>query len=679
MQPAAAISPLRPLLSLVSIIEVLEGLVNRVPNEADAPLQAGLPELLSDERALAAAVRGGLGQMEQFTVRKRIDGLVDRILGVRDSWLVRGVPLYGLIWTALVALAPKLPGRVAVVRQSADSEVFLMICGMHNFSGRGTFSVVFPGYSRQAPYKVAVKEISKHSSRVSEADLRELVVREVKIQGGIDHPGVLRLLATQWSTDSREEFLARLVVDWCPCTLTDVLKSLPNCVMTPELAWKHIRCIVFSYWALQSKGILHRDLKPDNILYSDVGSQEPKIADFGMSRELRQGLAETQVGSPLYMAPEVLSNSVYNNKCDVWSVGIIFYKMIVGSTPYDEAKSWFALETAIRDADPMSRASKVVMCDDIRALLSRMLERDPTLRISWEELYDKVDVERHIAKYERFSKVKPAQQYTFEDICKILENEDMDRAAANARNSSSISLPEPQDYEELLRNFELIQIQARLAKNQLEKEKDDLLVRLAAATSACAEAERRAESVVLESELRLEECVRAAVAEAELRAEERLRATVLRDEALTAAARATEEVERRMEERLHAAVAEAELRTERSMLADSVKAYVDLENLLSEREQDLARTKQQLVESQRRLQEREGNLAQTKQQLTASDRRLQECEQELALTKQQLDASDRVVAKLIELNCPHIEEVKLSATDKKDSRSLFRTPIFRKY
>ena len=77
--------------------------------------------------------------------------------------------------------------------------------------------------------------------------------------------------------------------------------------------------------------IIHRDIKLENILikYTDSSHTKfiPKINDYGLSREMNNGIASTWCGSPLYMAPEVLMNKEYNNKADLWSIGIMIYIM----------------------------------------------------------------------------------------------------------------------------------------------------------------------------------------------------------------------------------------------------------------------------------------------------------------------------------------------------------------
>ena len=90
-----------------------------------------------------------------------------------------------------------------------------------------------------------------------------------------------------------------------------------------NLSMKYLGQMLEGYGELKRLGIVHRDLKPANILLRDGCL---KIADFGMSK-LQEGenLLKSHVGTPYYMAPQVLQRVEYTSKCDVWSLGIIFY------------------------------------------------------------------------------------------------------------------------------------------------------------------------------------------------------------------------------------------------------------------------------------------------------------------------------------------------------------------
>ena len=90
---------------------------------------------------------------------------------------------------------------------------------------------------------------------------------------------------------------------------------------------------------MRKHNIYHRDLKPSNILY-DMKTKTFKIADFGVSKILKEKedydryVHETFIGTPLYMAPELLRKESYNSDTDIWSLGIIFYKLLEGVVPY---------------------------------------------------------------------------------------------------------------------------------------------------------------------------------------------------------------------------------------------------------------------------------------------------------------------------------------------------------
>ena len=77
---------------------------------------------------------------------------------------------------------------------------------------------------------------------------------------------------------------------------------------------------------MQKNKIIHRDIKPQNSL---IHNSKIKIADFGFCKELiADQLTKTMLGSPIYMAPQVLKGTVYDNRADIWSLGVILYEML---------------------------------------------------------------------------------------------------------------------------------------------------------------------------------------------------------------------------------------------------------------------------------------------------------------------------------------------------------------
>ena len=83
---------------------------------------------------------------------------------------------------------------------------------------------------------------------------------------------------------------------------------------------------------LHTKGIIHRDLKPANIL---IKNGICKISDFGFARHLGHStIMKSIVGTPLYMSPQILKGLKYTSKSDLWSIGLIYYELIHGRTPW---------------------------------------------------------------------------------------------------------------------------------------------------------------------------------------------------------------------------------------------------------------------------------------------------------------------------------------------------------
>lgn len=140
-----------------------------------------------------------------------------------------------------------------------------------------------------------------------------------------------------------------------------------------------LKHIMRGFEYLNKLDIMHRDLKPANIL---INGGQLKISDFGFARNLDNGdntILKSIVGTPLYMSPQILSHQVYTPKSDLWSVGLIYYEMLHGYTPWP-ASSEMQLLSAINHKpvvfDPnISERSK----DFIRRCL-RKKEED---RMSW--------------------------------------------------------------------------------------------------------------------------------------------------------------------------------------------------------------------------------------------------------------------------------------------------------
>lgn len=131
-----------------------------------------------------------------------------------------------------------------------------------------------------------------------------------------------------------------------------------------------------------SRGILHRDIKLDNILLTSEG--DIKICDFGVSKLVKPGEIMTeQCGTPAYIAPEIFENKGYEGYAsDVWSAGVVLYAMLYGTVPF-KASNMSELQKQIIK---VQTTFKDEISSEAISLLKSILERDPSKRLSIPEI-----------------------------------------------------------------------------------------------------------------------------------------------------------------------------------------------------------------------------------------------------------------------------------------------------
>ena len=112
--------------------------------------------------------------------------------------------------------------------------------------------------------------------------------------------------------------------------------------------------------------------------------RELKLTDFGFAKTLTSGrqMTQTVIGSPLYMSPQLLMKKPYSSKCDVWSVGVIFYEMLVGQHPW-KANSMGALRNAVLDSPVVFFPPDCEVSDPVKLFIQMCLQIEECNRFSW--------------------------------------------------------------------------------------------------------------------------------------------------------------------------------------------------------------------------------------------------------------------------------------------------------
>ena len=249
--------------------------------------------------------------------------------------------------------------------------------------GTGSFGSVTK-IKRKSDGKILVwKEINYGS--MSEKEKQQLVA-EVNILRELRHPNIVRYYDRVIDKQSSRIYI---VMEYCEGgDMGTVIKKCKRDrdYLPEELVWK-----IFMQMALalhechkRKEGkILHRDLKPANIFLD--ANMNVKLGDFGLSRVMGSNseFASTHVGTPYYMSPEQISESRYNEKSDIWSLGCILYEFASLSPPF-EALNAPALAVKIR-AGKFDRLP-TRYSDELQRVIVWMLNLDSNLRPSVDEL-----------------------------------------------------------------------------------------------------------------------------------------------------------------------------------------------------------------------------------------------------------------------------------------------------
>ncbi|KAJ6940644.1 hypothetical protein NC651_006700 [Populus alba x Populus x berolinensis] len=194
--------------------------------------------------------------------------------------------------------------------------------------GRGSFAVVWRAKHRSSCLEVAVKEIDK---KLLSPNVSDNLLKEISILSTINHPNIIRLFE---SIETEDKIF--LVLEYCDGG--DLAGYIQRHGKVTEAVARHfMRRLAAGLQALQEKHLIHRDLKPQNLLLlSNDLTPQLKIGDFGFARSLTSSdLADTLCGSPLYMAPEIIQNKKYDAKADLWSVGAVLFQLVTGKPPFD--------------------------------------------------------------------------------------------------------------------------------------------------------------------------------------------------------------------------------------------------------------------------------------------------------------------------------------------------------
>ncbi|KAI9011534.1 kinase-like domain-containing protein [Gaertneriomyces semiglobifer] len=243
---------------------------------------------------------------------------------------------------------------------------------VHHRIGKGAFGEVFKGIHRQSGQPVAIKVIDFEESGDDIDEIRHEI-------------SILSELSSRYVTEYYGSYIKGtklwIVMEFCDggSCLDLIRHGMPSEPLVAVIMRELLRALDY----LHGRGKIHRDIKAANVLLTSNG--EVKLADFGVSAQITATITKknTFVGTPYWMAPEVILRSAYNAKADIWSLGITAYELAKGLPPYANVHPMRVLFMIPQQAAPALDAS---YSSEFRDFLSKCLAKRPSQRPSAAEL-----------------------------------------------------------------------------------------------------------------------------------------------------------------------------------------------------------------------------------------------------------------------------------------------------
>ena len=271
--------------------------------------------------------------------------------------------------------------------------------------GAGTFGEIYQGTDNHTGEKVAIKRMKKKLLYENGNFLLNAYKKEVEIMKLCECENSIKFICDFESDDH-----LNIIMELCDKDLLCHLYERKTPFTVDEIREIFLQ-LNNAFRKMRNNNILHRDLKLGNVLIKFTDDSKTKfiskLADYGFSKELSiYNTRTTHLGTPATMAPEIMMNKPYDEKSDLWSVGVMMYQLYYKEIPYDGMTEMDILNK-IKSNSPYKQPEDA----NFRDLINKIFVMNPEKRISWDEYFNHPFFNRREIKIENLPKMNPFTSY----------------------------------------------------------------------------------------------------------------------------------------------------------------------------------------------------------------------------------------------------------------------------
>ena len=292
----------------------------------------------------------------------------------------------------------RLNAWVNHLKKAIDLTVLSEFFDVKGTLGKGKFGLVKLGIHKLTGRKVAIKIINKQGLTEQEMQLTKTEIEILKIG---QHPNIITL----YDVIENEEKIY-IIMEYCAGSDLFAYIEERNFKLPEKHAAQIIRKLSSAVYYLHSFGIIHRDVKPENILMTDKTEYaDIRLLDFGLSKIVRQGEKCTEpYGTLSYVSPEVLQDIPYDERCDLWSIGVITYLLLSGVLPFDDENNIKEIaRKTVYEKTPFYPSLFQNVSKEAIDFVDKLLQKDPDKRMKMTELFE----HPWMKKYFKHNNTKP--------------------------------------------------------------------------------------------------------------------------------------------------------------------------------------------------------------------------------------------------------------------------------